>query len=96
MSAYVVIVRDATHDPAGMDRYAELARQAPIDKLEVIAAKTGRLEVLEGAPAEAVVILRFPSVADAQEWYRSDAYQQALPHRLAAGEYRTFLIEGVD
>ncbi|MCD9029725.1 DUF1330 domain-containing protein [Luteimonas sp. BDR2-5] len=95
MSAYVVIIRDKTHDPTGMEKYASVARNAPIDKLEVIAAKTGKMQVLEGPAAEAVVILRFPSMADALEWYESDAYQEALPYRKAAGEFRVFLSEGV-
>lgn len=95
MSAYVVIVRDKTHDPAGMESYSALARHAPIDKLEVVVAKTGQMQVLEGPPAEAVVVLRFPSMADALEWYQSDAYQKALPHRQAAAEFRVFLSEGL-
>jgi uncharacterized protein (DUF1330 family) len=96
MSAYLVIVRSNTKDPAGLLKYAELARHSPHEKMEILAAKTGRFEVLEGGePAEAVVVMRFPTWDDALAWYRSDAYQKALPHRQAAASYRAYLVEGV-
>jgi uncharacterized protein (DUF1330 family) len=62
--------------------------------MKILAAKTNRYQVLEGAPAEAVVIMEFPSMSDALEWYNSEAYQKALPYRKAAGEYQGFLVEG--
>ena len=65
-------------------------------EMEILAAKTGRFEVLEGGEtAEAVVVMRFPTWDDALAWYRSDAYQKALPHRQAAASYRAYLVEGV-
>jgi uncharacterized protein (DUF1330 family) len=95
MAAYVIVIRSNTHDPAGLDTYSALARKAPIDKLEVVASsKNSKFQVLEGAAADAVVVLRFPQMSDALEWYNSDAYQKALPHRLAAADYRTVLVEG--
>lgn len=96
MSAYIVLIRNETHDPEGMAKYAAIAPGAPIEKLEIIAAKTNKFEVLEGPPAEAVVILRFPSWDDALHWYRSDAYQEAVKYRLASGDYRTVLVNGSD
>jgi len=97
MTAYVVMIRNETLDPAGLAQYAALARDAPIDKLELVASsKTSKLQVLEGPEPEAVVIMRFPTMSDALEWYNSDAYQKALPHRLAAGNYRAFLVDGTN
>jgi|RhiMethySRZTD1v2_1073278.scaffolds.fasta_scaffold4899413_1 uncharacterized protein (DUF1330 family) len=95
MAAYVVIIRNHTKDPAGLQKYAGLAREAPIAKLEIVASKTNKFQMLEGPPAEAVVILRFPEMQDALDWYNSDAYQKALPHRLAAADTRAFVVEGV-
>lgn len=96
MTAYVIIIRNETRDPDEIKRYAELAPRAPIDKLEIIAAKTNRFKVLEGGPAEAVVILKFPTWDDALEWYDSDAYQEARAHRLRGADTRAALVEGVD
>jgi uncharacterized protein (DUF1330 family) len=78
-----------------MEQYAALARLAPISKIEILASKTCKFEVLEGPPPEAVVIMRFPTMSDALEWYRSDAYQKALPFRQASGDFRAFVVEGV-
>jgi uncharacterized protein (DUF1330 family) len=95
MTAYVLIVRNKTTDPSGMAKYAALASTAPNDKLEVLASKTCKFQVLEGSEAEAVVVLRFPTMNDALDWYNSDAYQKALPHRLASGDFRMYVVEGV-
>ena len=94
MTAYIVFVRNKTIDPRGLEKYATIARDAPIGKLEIVAAKTNHMEVLEGPPAEAVVILRFPSMDDALAWYKSDAYQRAIIHRQGATDTRAFLVEG--
>ena len=82
MSAYIVLLRNETRDPEEMKKYGELAPRAPTQKLEIVAAKTGRFKVLEGGPAEAVVILKFPCWDDALEWYDSPEYQEARVHRL--------------
>jgi uncharacterized protein (DUF1330 family) len=95
VTAYVLIVRHKTTDPSGMAKYAELARHAPNDKLKLLASKTCEFRVLEGGEAEAVVVLQFPSMDDALAWYNSDAYQKALPHRLASGTFSMYVVNGV-
>ena len=51
--------------------------------------------MLEGPDAEGVVILQFPSAAEARAWYDSPAYQAALEHRLKGAAYRVMIVEGV-
>jgi uncharacterized protein (DUF1330 family) len=96
MSAYVVCIRSNTKDPSGLERYAAIARGAPTSKIELVASTklSPGFQVLEGPETDAVVIMRFPKMSDALEWYNSDAYQKALPHRLEVADYRTFLLEG--
>src|SRR6267143_7084376 len=48
----------------------------------------GKHEVLEGAEAQGVVILEFPTVADAKAYYNSPAYREAREHRFKATDYR--------
>lgn len=96
MTAYIVITRLKTKDPAGMEMYRAHAKDVPTLKMELLVTKTCNFEVLEGPEVESIVIMRFPSRADALEWYQSDAYQKALPYRLAAADTRTILVEGVD
>jgi uncharacterized protein (DUF1330 family) len=40
------------------------------------------------------VILEFPSLSRAREWYTSPAYTEAKALRLAASEGRLFIVEG--
>ena len=97
MAAYAVFIRSKTTDPSGMKIYGALSAEAPLDKLEIVATskRGGTFQVLEGEPAEAIVILKFPTIKDALEWYNSDAYQKALPYRKASAEVRGYLIEDV-
>jgi uncharacterized protein (DUF1330 family) len=85
-----------TTDPSGLEQYSALARLAPAEKLELVAtSKLSKFQVLEGPPAEVVVLMRFPSMGEALEWYDSDAYKKARPFRQAAAQYRAILIEGL-
>jgi uncharacterized protein (DUF1330 family) len=93
MSAYVIHIRNRTIDPSHFATYYHLTEKVKADNVDIL-AKGGRFEVLEGDPAEAVVILRFENMKDATEWYNSPEYQAALPHRLRAAEYRTILVDG--
>ena len=52
-------------------------------------------ETLEGPEPEGLVVLEFPTIADAKAWYESPAYQDALVHRKAGSISRAFLVEGV-
>jgi uncharacterized protein (DUF1330 family) len=54
-----------------------------------------RPRVLEGADPGAVVVLRFPDRASAEEWYASAAYQEILPLRTENTSSTVFIIDGV-
>ena len=55
----------------------------------------GRQEVLEGAAVEGVVILEFPTFAEARAYFDSPAYQEAREHRFKGADYRAVIVEGV-
>ena len=56
----------------------------------------GQVDVLEGdGPCGIIVILQFPSMAQAHAWHDSPQYQAILGHRLAAAESHAYLVEGV-
>jgi uncharacterized protein (DUF1330 family) len=94
MTAYVILITDETHDPAGMETYRSLAPKARADGVEFVAARGAAFQVLEGHPAEQVVVLRFPDMEAARKWYFSPEYQDAVQHRLRAAKFRTVLVEG--
>ena len=95
MAAYVVLIRDRMKDPEEFALYAPAAREARGGHDITPLAFYGDFQVLEGPPAEGVVILKFPDTAAARAWYDSPAYQAALQHRLKGADYRVVIVEGV-
>jgi uncharacterized protein (DUF1330 family) len=95
MTAYVIFIRDATHDGEAMATYGKLAAGARGDHKMTPLAFYGAVETLEGKEAEGVVIISFPTMDEAKAWYNSPAYQEALPHRLKGADYRVILAEGL-
>ena len=95
MAAYAIFIRERTRDRAALDVYTPLA-QASIEgrTLKVLAAYGGH-EALEGPELEGVVILEFPSMAEARAWYDSPVYREAREHRFRGADYRAFIVEGL-
>lgn len=94
MTAYVILVRERMTDTEEFATYAAKAREARGGHAVTPLAFYGRQEVLEGPDVEGAVILQFPTFEEAQAWYRSPAYQEALQHRLKGAEYRVMIVEG--
>jgi uncharacterized protein (DUF1330 family) len=55
----------------------------------------GPVEVLEGQQEGAVVVVEFPSLTQARQWYQSPAYQAILPLRADHTFGTVLLVEGV-
>jgi uncharacterized protein (DUF1330 family) len=51
-------------------------------------------EQLKGKPVEGVVVVEFPSVERAREWYDSDAYKAIRHLRIESARYIGVLAEG--
>lgn len=96
MTAYVVMIRERTLDPEELARYADLAKSAREGHQVTPRARYGAMEVLEGPNAEGCLIHEFPTIKDAQNWYHSAKYQEALKHRLKGAEYRVLIVEGLE
>lgn len=95
MTAYVVFIRERTADAQELRTYSEMAPAAREGRSVTPLAFYGPLEVLEGPPIEGSVILSFPSVEAAHDWYDSPEYQVAKVHRLKGADYRVFIVDGV-
>lgn len=85
MASYVMSMMNK-HDLA---KYGEYSAQGFVSlqglPFEVIVGEN--LETLEGtAPGTSVVVMKFPDNDAAMAWYRSEAYQKAIPLRQAAAE----------
>ena len=96
MPAYMLFIREgAIHDQAEMDIYSRMTRQNPPDPKLVPLVVYGAMEAIEGAAADGIVILQFPTVEDAKAWYNSPGYQAAAAHRMKGANYRAMIVEGL-
>ena len=94
MSAYVVFFKESTHDQAEVDAYLASVGETFEGHPAKILAAYGEQQVLEGAAPEGVVVIEFPTAADARKWYDSPAYQAAAEHRFKGVAFRVVLVEG--
>ncbi len=96
MAAYVLFLREsAVVNETEREEYLRKLRAAPRDPRMELLALYGDVQALEGEAPDGVVLLRFPSVEAAREWYYSPHYQDAAPHRVKSAEYRGFIVEGL-
>jgi uncharacterized protein (DUF1330 family) len=95
MAAYVISEIFAILDPVLMEEYRSLAYKAIRKYDGRYIARGGTIENIEGEPPHAVVIVEFPSIERAREWYRSPEYAEALAIRSSALNRRLFFVEGV-
>jgi len=95
MAAYVVITKTRTRDQDQLDLYARKAPEFMAGHAAVFLARFGACTVKEGASAEGVAIIEFPTFEAAMAWYQSPAYQQASRHRFQGGDYNVVIVEGV-
>jgi uncharacterized protein (DUF1330 family) len=80
---YFLAVHNVT-DPDQLREYVAAATGGGgLGSAEVVAADEAAI-TYEGDSRSRVVILRFPSQEAVDEWYKSEAYQKALPLRLNA------------
>jgi len=96
MPAYVLVQVNVT-DPSKYDAYKTQAAAAVEKHGGRYIARGGATEDLEGTlPYKRVVLLEFPSMDRAREWYHSPEYQAAKALREGAGEGTFTAIEGLD
>lgn len=95
MAAYV-IVEIETHDPELMANYRELAKPIVEAHGGRYLARGGPSELLEGTDTpERVVVLEFPSLERAKEWWACDEYRKPKGMRQRAGRTRMIVVDGV-
>jgi uncharacterized protein (DUF1330 family) len=56
----------------------------------------GEVEVAEGTWPGTIVIIEFPDLAAARDWYRSPGYQEILPLRTNNIDGDAILVDGVE
>lgn len=95
MAAYVIAMVDIK-DPVRYESYRAMVLPTITAYGGRFIARGGRTEVLEGAWApRRVVIIEFPTLARAKEWWSSPEYSEARAIRQATSEGTLIAIEGV-
>jgi uncharacterized protein (DUF1330 family) len=85
-------------DDALVERYRALAQASIAQFGGRYIVRGGPVDLVEGErdPERRIVVVEFPSMERAREWYRSPAYAEALQVRNAGALERTLLfVEGV-
>lgn len=95
MTAYIVFIRESTEDAIELGRYSASVKPSFEGHPVSFLAMYGTHETLEGTPVEGVVIISFPTMAEAKAWYDSPAYQEVAQHRFKGATYRVVVVEGV-
>ena len=78
-----------------MAEYQRLNREAPPPVAMKPLVVYGETVGLEGKVPDGVIVVEFATIDDAKAWYESPGYQNALPHRLRAADYRGFIVQGL-
>ena len=96
MTAYMIFIRDEPpHAPHEMEEYSRKTRAIPPDPKLTPLVIYGAVEGVEGPTPDGVIMLQFPTMEDARNWYQSPAYQEAAVHRKKGANYRAILVEGL-
>jgi uncharacterized protein (DUF1330 family) len=95
VSAYVIAVIEVT-DPRVYEDYKQCAAAAIQQYGGRYIVRGGQREVFEGdSPAGRVVVLQFPSLEAAHNWYHSEEYQACATIRHRSATSTLFAVDGV-
>jgi len=78
MKGYIVAVYEEINDEEAMKDYAEKATLAIKKYSPNVLVRGGKSINLEGKPSPRTVIIEFPNVEDANNFYHSKEYQEAI------------------
>ncbi len=96
MAAYIIVDLLEISDPAVFQDYASKAGPTVAKYDGKARVLRGKVETLEGAwKPSALVVLEFPSMSRAKEWYNSPEYHPLVAQRMKASKANMILVEGV-
>jgi uncharacterized protein (DUF1330 family) len=94
LPAFVISNIEVT-DPAGYQEYGEAAAAVVATYHGKILVRGGKAVVFDGRAPQRVVLIEFPSLADAEHWRSSPEFQKLKPLQQQSSKYiESFAIEG--
>ena len=95
MPAYVILTREKTRNEVKLNGIST-ASSGQLSKAPWQISRHPRPPGSPGSSAiEEIVILEFPTFADATAWYHGPEYQAAREHRFQGGDYRCIITRGL-
>ena len=95
MPAYV-IVDIQVHDPAKFEDYKKIGPPSIAAYGGKYLARGGATEILDGTwKPERCVLIEFPNMERAREWYNSKEYAEGIKVRHASAKSQFLLVEGI-
>ena len=95
MAAYFIVDNDI-RDAAGLEEYRNRIPATLTKYGGRFIVRGGKFEKLEGNwEPKRLVLLEFPSVEQAKQWYDSDEYRPLKAMRFKASDSNVILVEGV-
>ena len=95
MSAYVIADIEVT-DPAAYEEYRKQVLAVVTKYGGKFVVRGGKIDPREGGwKPSRIVLLEFPSLAQAQKWYGSPEYAPLIALRQKASKGKLILVEGV-
>jgi uncharacterized protein (DUF1330 family) len=96
MATAYVISEVEVLDESRANAYRQLAADSIAEYGGRYLVRGGQTELIEGGPPpKAIIVVEFPSMEIAKEWYASAAYAEALEVRASALERRLIFVQGV-
>ena len=94
-AGYIIFIREGEIvDPEAMAAYKAGNASGGRDPDMKVHTVYGAMETIEGEAADGIVILEFPSMERAREWYYGE-YNERAKLRQKAAPYRGFIVEGI-
>lgn len=95
MSAYVIFVVDEENDAEVMKQYRQSSRSSLDGRnVKVLTLPSCQKENIEGKDVACIVILEFPTMDEARDWYYSEEYQKWAPLRQSVSKGSAFIVNG--
>lgn len=96
MPAYYIALRHSMKDNNEMKTYRDKAPASLVNRQFRVLAQYGTTRITSGDDPGIVAIMEFPTFSDAEAWYDSPEYQDAVKHLYAAADMQCFIVEGTE